>query len=49
VADHVKAVRVRDNENKHTRNASLLANSLIGLRTGIYARVCFCPGHPKIL
>jgi hypothetical protein len=49
VANHANAVPVKDNENKHTRNASVSARSPNCAKTGLCIRVCSFLGHPKIL
>jgi hypothetical protein len=43
----VKAVPVRNNENKRTQNFYLCANSHNWLKIGLCAYACFSLGHPK--
>jgi hypothetical protein len=49
VAYHAKAVPVKDNENKRTRNASVSANSPNCARNCLCVHACFFLSHPKIL
>jgi hypothetical protein len=49
VAYHANAVPVKDNENKHTRNASVSANSPNCAKHRPMCSRMFFLGHPKIL